>query len=68
MPHFSLSTAEMAVNRLLLQGHSNKAIAQHLVLSVRTVESHISRSLMKTGCSNRLELVLWLMRNPQKQS
>ena len=68
MPRFSLSTTEMAVNRLLLQGLSNKAIAQHLVLSVRTVESHISRSLMKTGCSNRLELVLWLMRNPQNQS
>ena len=68
MPRFSLSTAEMAVNRLLLQGLSNKAIAQHLVLSVRTVESHISRSLMKTGCGNRLELVLWLMRNPQNQS
>ena len=61
MSRLSLSTAEMAVNRLLLQGLSNKSIAQRLVLSVRTVESHISRSLMKTGCGSRLELVLSLI-------
>ena len=63
----SLTTAEMAVNRLLLQGLSNKAIAKHLVLSVRTVESHVSRSLMKTGCSNRVQLVLWLMNHQEEQ-
>ena len=63
----SLTTAEMAVNRLLLQGLSNKAIAKQLVLSVRTVESHVSRSLMKTGCSNRVQLVLWLMDHQEEQ-
>ena len=64
----SLTTAEMAVNRLLLQGLSNKAIAKHLVLSVRTVESHVSRSLMKTGCRNRVQLALWLVQHQREQS
>ena len=63
----SLTTAEMAVNQLLLQGLSNKAIAKQLVLSVRTVESHVSRSLMKTGCSNRVQLLLWLMNHQEEQ-
>ena len=62
----SLTTAEMAVNQLLLQGLSNKAIAKQLVLSVRTVESHVSRSMMKTGCSNRVQLVLWLMNHQEE--
>ena len=64
----SLTTAEMAVNQLLVQGLSNKAIAKQLVLSVRTVESHVSRSLMKTGCSNRVQLALWLVQHQREQS
>ena len=68
MPRFSLSPAEMAVNTLLLEGLSNKAIASQLMLSVRTVESHVSHSLAKTGCRSRLELVIWLMTHTPMQS
>ena len=67
MSHFSLSPAERAVTNLLRQGLSNKAIAAKLILSVRTVESHVSHSLQKTGCRNRLELVLWLLDHPLQQ-
>ena len=45
MTNFQLTPAEIAVLDLLLQGMSNRAIAETLVVSVRTVESHISRSL-----------------------
>ena len=48
---------------LLLEGLENRAIAQRLVISHRTVECHISRSLRKSGCRNRLELALWLISN-----
>ena len=48
---------------LLLEGLNNRAIAQRLVISHRTVESHISRALRKGDCRNRLELVLWLIRD-----
>ena len=62
MTNFQLTPAEIGVLNLLLQGCSNHAIAEALVLSVRTVESHISNSLGKTGCHSRLELSLWWMK------
>ncbi|MAS28509.1 MAG: transcriptional regulator [Synechococcus sp. TMED187] len=68
MPSCSLSPAERAVTDLLVQGLSNQAIADALVLSVRTVESHVSHSLVKTGCTSRLELVVWLLGQQQLQS
>ena len=61
MTNFQLTPAEIGVLNLLLQGNSNRAIAEILVLSVRTVESHISNSLGKTGCRSRLQLSLWWM-------
>ena len=61
MTNFQLTPAEIGVLDLLLQGCSNRAIAEALVLSVRTVESHISSCLGKTGCRSRLQLSLWWM-------
>ena len=61
MTNFQLTPAEIGVLNLLLQGCSNHAIAEALVLSVRTVESHISSCLGKTGCRSRLQLSLWWM-------
>ncbi len=52
------------VSALLLQGLSNRAIAERLVISHRTVECHISRALAKTGCVNRLELALRMLTMP----
>ncbi len=48
---------------LLFEGLNNRTIAQRLVISHRTVECLISRALLKSGCRNRLELVLWLIRD-----
>ncbi|HJN36523.1 MAG: response regulator transcription factor [Prochlorococcus sp.] len=56
-----LSPAEKAVVVLLLEGLSNRAIGERLFLSTRTVESHISHALAKSGCQNRLGLTLWLI-------
>ena len=56
-----LTSSEWRVASLLLEGLSNKSIAQRLVVSHRTVECHISRALLKTGCNNRLELALWML-------
>jgi DNA-binding NarL/FixJ family response regulator len=49
------------VLRQLQRGLSNRAIAAALVLSVRTVESHISNLLEKSGCHNRTQLLLWAL-------
>ena len=56
-----LTPAEQRVVLLLLEGLNNRAIAQRLVISHRTVECRISRALRKSACRNRLELVLWLI-------
>ena len=57
----SLTASEHRVATLLLEGLTNRDIACRLVVSPRTVESHVSRALAKTGCRNRLELALWML-------
>ena len=42
MPNLQLTPAETGVLDLLLQGKSNREIARTRVVSIRTVESHIS--------------------------
>ena len=65
MANFNLTPAEVAVLNLLLQGMSNRSIAHARLISVRTVESHISSALNKTGCRSRLQLTLWWMQRTQ---
>lgn len=54
-----ITPAEERVLALLCRGDSNRRIAQLLVISPRTVESHVSNLLAKTGCRNRTQLTLW---------
>ena len=54
-----ISPAEQRVLALLLQGNSNRSIAAQLRLSPRTIESHVTTMLEKTGCRSRTQLVLW---------
>lgn len=61
----TITPAEQKVLLELGRGLSNKGIAAALVLSPRTVESHISNLLAKSGCRNRTQLLLWaLARGP----
>jgi len=48
-----LSLREREVLRLAAEGRSNAQIAQALVLSVRTVERHLSNAYLKLGISGR---------------
>ena len=64
LPDIPLTPAEQRVSALLLEGLSNRAIAERLVISHRTVECHISRVLAKTGCVSRLELALRMLTTP----
>jgi DNA-binding CsgD family transcriptional regulator len=58
----SLTPRETEVAGLVAKGLSNKAIADHLVLSVRTVESHLDRMLGKLDFHNRTQLATWVQR------
>ena len=53
-----LSERELEVLALLCQGFSNKAIAQKLYLSVRTVEGHLANLYAKLGVSSRTQAAL----------
>ena len=52
-----LSEREREIAQLAAQGLTNRAIAEELVLSVRTVENHLARALRKLGVNNRRSLV-----------
>ena len=52
-----LSAREMEVLGLIAEGHTNKDIADRLVISVRTVKFHVSAILRKLGADNRTEAV-----------
>ncbi|MEP6799134.1 MAG: LuxR C-terminal-related transcriptional regulator, partial [Lapillicoccus sp.] len=52
-----LSSREREVVDLVVAGRTNREIADRLVLSERTVESHVRSALMKRGCRNRAELI-----------
>lgn len=54
----ALTVRELQVVKLLAEGRSNADISQELILSPRTVHSHVSNALRKTGCSNRTELAV----------
>lgn len=51
-----LTEREAEIVMLIGAGLSNRAIAERLTLSVRTVESHIYRAMLKTGTTGRDEL------------
>ncbi len=54
---FELSSREMEIISLVLKGNTNQVVANTLFISIKTVESHMSRIFRKTGVSNRIQLV-----------
>jgi len=58
-PMARLTPQEMAVVKALLAGHTtNKAIAKQLMISWRTVQSHLTNIFAKLYLTNAIELVL----------
>jgi DNA-binding CsgD family transcriptional regulator len=62
-----LTEREAEIVMLIGEGFSNRAVAERLTLSVRTVESHIYRAMMKTGTASRDELATLLPRRTQTE-
>ena len=54
-----LSAREREVLQLVARGYTYKEIAERLVLSVKTIESHVSAVLRKLQLDNRRDLARW---------
>ena len=61
-PISELTPRELDVLRLVAAGKPNKQIAVELVISERTVRTHVSRILRKLGLSSRTQAALWAVR------
>ena len=57
----ALSNREEEVLRLIAQGYTNKEIAARLRLSVKTIETHKSRSTEKLGLDGRTDIIRYAM-------
>jgi DNA-binding CsgD family transcriptional regulator len=57
-----LTDREVEIVMMIGEGLSNRAMAERLTVSVRTVESHIYRAMAKTGTTSRDELAALIPR------
>jgi DNA-binding NarL/FixJ family response regulator len=58
-----LTEAESKIVKLVLQGLSNRKIADHLYLSEKTVKFHLYKTFKKLKVKNRSELILYCFKN-----
>ena len=58
-----LTNREIEVVRLVAEGRTDVEIGEALYISPRTVSTHISNMLNKTGTNNRVELTAWAIAN-----
>jgi DNA-binding CsgD family transcriptional regulator len=53
---YALTAREREIARLAAEGTPNRSIARRLVLSVRTVETHLAHAYDKLGINSRAAL------------
>jgi DNA-binding NarL/FixJ family response regulator len=58
----ALTAREREIALLVADGLANRAIAERLVLSERTVETHVRHVLAKLGLRNRTQVAAWAAR------
>ncbi|BCN67051.1 ATP-binding protein [Prescottella equi] len=56
-----LTPREQEVAELVAQGLTNKAIAEKLVISQRTVQGHVEHVLAKLGFNSRTQIAAWVV-------
>jgi len=56
-----LTTREWDVARLVARGYSNRQIGHELIVSERTVDTHVSHILRKLGLVSRAQIAAWVV-------
>jgi DNA-binding NarL/FixJ family response regulator len=59
----TLTSREQEILKLIAEGHTNKEIAKHLFISLKTVEKHRSNLMHKLGCRNTATLTAYAIKN-----
>ncbi len=67
-PAMELTKRERDVVRLVAQGRSNQEIAQALVISDKTVKTHVSNILSKLDLEDRTQLAIYAIKNGLAES
>jgi DNA-binding NarL/FixJ family response regulator len=57
-----LTPRERQIVALIARGHSNKAIAQELMISPATAARHVANILLKLGFNSRAQVAAWAVR------
>lgn len=55
----TLTSREREVTSLIARGLTNRAIASHLVIAERTVDTHVEHILNKLGFTSRTQIAAW---------
>jgi DNA-binding NarL/FixJ family response regulator len=64
-PPSTLTARQHDILRLLQQGFDNQTIAQHMNLSVKTIENHLTRLYRQLHVQSRLEAVNYANKHPE---
>ena len=56
-----LTAREREVVALIVQGKSNREIAEAMTVGVKTIETYITRILNKLGFDSRVQIATWAM-------
>lgn len=58
-----LTPRQKEIAELIAEGKSNKEIARLLLITVRTVETHIEHMFVKLGAVSRVQIAVWSLSN-----
>ena len=62
-----LTARERDVVQLIVQGKSNREIAEAMTVSIKTVETYVTRILRKLNLVSRVQIATWAIENGMKQ-
>lgn len=61
----ALTRRQHEILLLIVRGHTNRQIAEQLVLTSGTVANHVAQMLGRLGLENRVQLAAWAVQNQQ---